>query len=145
MFPAWGARHGEGVGGNGGGDDGSNDSGDGGGMHGDGDSGSSSDSGNSVRRQEGRSKAVKASRRLKHSWLSVLSLNVQGAIRRNIGELESYLLQHKIDVAAIQEAQLSTSAKVEAQGYKTSNTLVGTCYSLYGTPAPFHRDGAAGR
>ena len=62
---------------------------------------------------------MKASRRLKHSWLSVLSLNVQGAIRRNIGELESYLLQHKIDIAAIQEAQLPTSAKVEAQGYKT--------------------------
>ena len=62
---------------------------------------------------------MKASRRLKHSWLSVLSLNVQGAIRRNIGELESYLLQHKIDIAAIQEAQLPTPAKVEAQGYKT--------------------------
>ena len=99
--------------------DGGDDGGDNGGMHGDGDSGSSSDSGSSVRRQEGRSKAVKASRRLKHSWLSVLSLNVQGAIRRNIGELESYLLQHKIDIAAIQEAQLPTSAKVEAQGYKT--------------------------
>ena len=62
---------------------------------------------------------MKASRRLKHSWLSVLSLNVQGAIRQNIGELESYLLQHKIDIAAIQEAQLPTSAKVEAEVYKT--------------------------
>ena len=121
---------GEGVGGDGVGDDGSDDSGDGGGMHGDGDSGSSSDSGNSVRRQEGRSKAVKASRRLKHSWLSVLSLNVQGAIRRNIGELESYLLQHKIDVAAIQEAQLPTPPRLRPRGTKPSNTLVGTCYSL---------------
>jgi exonuclease III len=93
-----------------------------GGMHGGG--GGGSDSGGSdgdsvARRQKGRSKAVEASRRLKHSWLSVLSLNVQGAIRRNIGELESYLLQHKVDIAAIQEAQLPKTTKVEAQGYKT--------------------------
>jgi hypothetical protein len=68
-----------------------------------------------TRKRKRRSVQRRAGRPAGAGSLSLMALNIQGGLDNKIGELEIYLEEGRIDVAAIQEAG---NKKVEAKGFK---------------------------